>query len=804
MKNKLLITTALVAVLSTANVYARTIDSNDNNNQPGQEQGFNTTNPSDLADNELIINDTAVYAQFDYEIDNTKKIEINSSRLDIGGSDLSLSDPALKITGGEVVVNGLNRTENQDVALFGKGIDMSGGKITLNNGSLTDDSGTGDDPSEVARSLNISGGEITMNTTGTGWSAFGSEGDQSTGGIVNISGGKITVNGGLDTKTSQIEGSNFLLGKEINMSGGELNINSGANLKTIIGNDITKKATIKLTDAGIINLSGGLWADIDGDGSLNFKNSNALLDGNVTGSNLSFDANHSLSNAISGTIGDLASLNVNSGLLNYDKQTGKITDLNIKDGAGLNIGTKTVNATSVDFADNSSLNFQVSGLDNHGKIVADDITIGTTGTNLNLTLDTGVLAKDKTETFTILDSSNITGAFANLSKNARYEFVDNGDGTFDITGKATASDVVVNAGGNANNAGTAAAWDNSMPAQASATAKSVQGALNNLSQTNPQAYVAALTALAPEANGATASTSVEGANQVFGAVGTRLSGGSVSGSKQGMSSGDNYLDKGAMWVQGLFNKAKLDKANGFDSDSNGLAFGAEKQINDDVKLGVGYAYSNTDIDSIGRKTDVDTHTAIAYGEYKPSNWYVNGIATYSWGSYDENKNVAGLGVKSKYDVDSIGLQAMTGYDFNTNIAKITPEVGMRYVNIKQDGYKDSADQRVASKTDDVWTGVAGVKLAKDFALENGMTITPEARFALTYDMTQADSASVVTLANGSVYSADASPLKRFGQEVGLGLTADVNDNVELNVGYEGKFRSDYTDHTGMFNAKYKF
>lgn len=129
---------------------------------------------------------------------------------------------------------------------------------------------------------------------------------------------------------------------------------------------------------------------------------------------------------------------------------------------------------------------------------------------------------------------------------------------------------------------------------------------------------------------------------------------------------------------------------------------------------------------------------------------------------------------------------------------------MRYVNIKQDGYKDSADQRVASKTDDFWTAVGGVIVAKDFSLENGMAITPEARFALTYDMTQADSASVVTLANGSVYSADANPLKRFGQEVGLGLTADVNDNVELNVGFEVKLRSDYTDHTGMFNAKYKF
>ena len=123
-------------------------------------------------------------------------------------------------------------------------------------------------------------------------------------------------------------------------------------------------------------------------------------------------------------------------------------------------------------------------------------------------------------------------------------------------------------------------------------------------------------------------TQTETANQVFGAVGTRLSGGSISTGSEGMSSGDNIFERVAVWVQGMFNHSKLDdtsKAKGFDADSSGVAMGIEKFVTDDVKVGAGYAYTNTDIDGFMRSTDVDTHTAILYGEDKPSNWYVNGM-----------------------------------------------------------------------------------------------------------------------------------------------------------------------------------
>ena len=398
--------------------------------------------------------------------------------------------------------------------------------------------------------------------------------------------------------------------------------------------------------------------------------------------------------------------------------------------------------------------------------------------------------------------------FTNEISNNRYKITSIDGGTYNIKYENSASDVVNDAGGTSSNASTAEAWDSmKTSAGANTQAKAAANVLNNLSQNDSKAYVEALTAVAPEVAPMVQHTQTETANQVFGAVGTRLSGGSISTGGEGMSSGDNIFERAAMWVQGLFNHSKLDdtsKAYGFDADSSGVAMGAEKYINDDVKVGLGYAYTNTDIDGFMRDTDVDTHTAFVYGEYKPSNWYVNGIMSYGWSDYEESKNVAGVGVKADYDAETFGLQAMTGYDMQVKGFGLTPEVGLRYVHISQDGYTDSADQKVSSSDSDILTGVIGAKVSKTWTLENGMNIKPEARIAATYDLMNDDVNSVVTLSNGSAYSVEGEALDRFGMEFGAGLTAEVNDNVELSLGYEGKFREDYQDHTGLVNLKYKF
>lgn len=719
---------------------------------------------------------------------------------------------AMTVSGGTFKMNesSLGRENSGD-------LDISGGEFTLENGSaIFHDGETG--------SINISGGTISLKDSSiVRGGDYQSEDGKPASGDINITGGTINA-GGSSAEIASV-------GNIKIANGAELNIASGTTLfAKAISEDMSQaqKATLNVYDNNTkINLGGKLVANINGDdrGKIHFQNSGANIDGDVEAVSLIFEDSHSLSQAVSGTIGGLDIFEIKKGTMVYDKEIyGGASSVVVGEGATLDIGTnalhsggdKGVDGEGVHFKDNSTLAFTVTDKDTYGKIHANYVNISENGTNLNMTLNGAALAKGETTTLKLFngedsDEVEIEGKFANLSKNSRYEFVDNGDGTFKVTSVASAADTVADAGGSANNAGTAEAWDSisastSSPVAASVTEKLAQLS-NSTNAAEQKAYVDALTAVAPEVAPMVQKTQTETANQVFGAVGTRLTGGSISTGGEGMASGDNIFKRGAMWVQGLFNKSKLDdtsKAKGFDADSSGIAFGAEKFVTDDTKVGIGYAYTNTDIDGFMRSTDVDTHTAILYGEYKPSNWYVNGIATYGWSDYEENKNVAGVGVKADYDVETFGLQAMTGYDMNINGLGITPEAGLRYVHIKQDAYKDSADQRVSANDSDILTGVIGAKVSKNFELSNGMNIKPEARIAATYDLFNDDVNSVVTLANGSAYAVDGEALDRFGMEFGAGVTAEVNDNVELSLGYEGKFREDYQDHTGLINAKYKF
>lgn len=823
MKKKLLFTTALVALVSASNVYAAdlTIQAGDDisnpatgQQDPGDKTAYNydsismTGGKLTLEDFKIRSNSDASITGGEINISGEGGLRAHNGNLNISGGTINAS--ATEIHGGITNVSGNAIINVNDYAEFAgdSELNMSGGQLNLSKGitivSLPDQQTGGD------ALFNMTGGEINMSQSYLGSSRIeGTSITERQAGTSKLLGGTINVKDGKNI---------FLMDNpEVNNT---ININEGAELgvydhyidprKGIEYITFAGKSTLNLSEKAEINISGTLVSDVSGNGNLNVKSSSALVDGNVSGSNLTFEADHSLSKLVSdtGTIGDLASLNVNKGTLTYDKQTGEIGNLNVA--GGLDIGTNTVNATNVDFKDNSNLALRVAATDQYGKINANTIKIGN-DTTMKITLDNGVVGSEG-ETFKFL-SGTIDGEFTNkISENGRYDIVQNKDGSFNVTQKdTTASDVVAEAGGTASNAATAEAWETiNNSSSAGAQAKAVSNALFSLSQetsaAGQKAYVDALTAVAPEVAPAIQQTSTETANQVFGAVSTRLTGGSISTGSEGMSSGDSNPDA-AVWVQGMFNKSKLDdtsKAKGFDADSNGVALGIEKFINKDVKAGAGYAYTNTDIDGFMRSTDVDTHTAILYGEYKPSNWYVNGIATYGWSDYSEDKNVAGVGVKADYDVETFGLQAMTGYDMQVKGFGFTPEAGLRYVHIKQDAYKDSADQRVSANNSDILTGVIGAKVSKSFELSNGMNIKPEARIAATYDLFNDDVNSVVTLANGSAYAVEGEALDRFGMEFGAGVTAELNSQVELSLGYEGKFREDYQDHTGLINAKYKF
>lgn len=557
--------------------------------------------------------------------DDGSKFNISGGTFEMNNSNISTypatSTEGNSQNGAEMTVSG--GTFKMNESSLGRensgNLDISGGEFTLeNNSAIFHDGVTGD--------INISDGTISLKDSSiVRGGDYQSEDGKPASGDINITGGTINASG----SSAEIAS----VGNIKIANGAELNIASGTTLfAKAISEDMSQaqKATLNVYDNNTkINLAGALSANINGDdrGKIHFQNSGANIDGNVEAVSLIFEDSHALSQAISGSIGDLDILAANKGILTFDKEpTGTITTVQVGNGATLDIGDKTLHSTGdtdgegVHFKDNSTLAFTVTDKDTYGKIYANYVNISENGTNLNMTLNSAALAEgDEPLTIKLFNSEDsdkveIEGKFANLSKNSRYEFVDNGDGTYTVTANGTsASDIVAEAGGSANNAGTAEAWDSVSASTGSPVAAAVTEKLAQLSNstnaTEQKAYVDALTAVAPEVAPMVQKTQTETANQVFGAVSTRLTGGSISTGGEGMASGDSIFKRGAMWVQGLFNKSKLDdtsKAKGFDADSSGIAFGAEKFVTDDTKVGIGYAYTNTDIDGFMRDTDVDS------------------------------------------------------------------------------------------------------------------------------------------------------------------------------------------------------
>ena len=571
------------------------------------------------------------------------------------------------------------------------------------------------------------------------------------------------------------------------------------------GMTIADNQTVSLNDVTVKGFSG---AFAENNGTINLKS----------------DTKSDIDSGISGNgkinVAGAGEININSDIA-ANKMTVSVGELNLKSGSELanvenfvanggvlNVGDQTVNLKKAEFNDGSTLAINVKS-DGNGLLKADSLTVN--GGQLKATLGQGIVdMQNQHKTVTLLESgTEFVNKFADVADNNMYRF-EKADkaGDYIISLAKTAEDVSQENGGTQNNAGEAKAWVDGNKFEQGSVSADVADKLADLAQNDAKGFNEALSALAPSDTPEVRTNSVNHNTEMFRAVVSHLD--DVSKKKQyGLSSGD-AVDGVSVWAKAFGNHAKVDntsKAYGFKSDGYGATLGIEKQLNNAFKVGLGYSYFYNDVDGFMRDSDVNTHTGFVYGEYRPNNWYTNAIASYGYSEYDENKHVAGDVYKAKYDVDNIGAQVMTGYNASVAKVDVTPEAGLRYNNIHRDNYVDSAGQAVKAETMDVMTAVAGLKVGKDLVSCFGLHEVywrPEARLAATYDLISDKENAVVSLSNGSGYVVKGQRLNRFGVEAGAGVTFYLSPDVESSVGYEGKFRKDYQDHTGYVSAKYKF
>ena len=242
----------------------------------------------------------------------------------------------------------------------------------------------------------------------------------------------------------------------------------------------------------------------------------------------------------------------------------------------------------------------------------------------------------------------------------------------------------------------------------------------------------------------------------------------------------------SIWGTTLLNS--MNKSGKYDYSTNGLSvvLGADLQLSDTVLVGMGYSYSNTDVDINSSDMLFDNSGLFLCSKWKPSKFYLNAIVLYDFADYeyvDSNFNNG--------DVSGLFASVMAGYNTDSGIS---PEIGIRYTNLEI----NHNSEYLKKSESDFNSVIAGVKYERalgKFVLAGHVMVE--------YDIIQPDGDIDIDVL-GYKYDLTIEDNERpLGAEFGLLASYNIND-VDLQLKYDMRLRSDFVNHTGMLSIKYAF
>ncbi len=484
-------------------------------------------------------------------------------------------------------------------------------------------------------------------------------------------------------------------------------------------------------------------------------------------------------------------------------QNADVSNVNLNVDGELAAANNKVAAKKAVFGKGSTLKLDVNNINgDYGAIKADSFDIAN-GATIDITFGQNPLDGKKTGEVALLslsdgsdiDNNNFTDNFHNNMY--KFERKSEKSGIYGVYQDKTAREISEESGGTENNQNAAGAWVDG-PSHPNPKAQGLADDLARLAQTDGAKFNEALTALAPNDDGMAQAALLDLTDRLLLTVDNHLIKSSMEG---GLSSGDDLaavLSDVRSWVKFYYAESKLQRHGdvyGYKADDRGFIAGVDKKVARGTKVGIGMQFDDTDVDAFQRDVNIQTLQGYLYGEYRPSQWFVNGVLSCGVTDYDEDKNVIGHNIGAHYSANIYSIQGLTGYTFKY----LTPELGARYYRIKRHGYTDDALQSVSGNDMDLLRTTLGVKAERVYG-----RFKPHAYAGIMYDVISDRDSAIVSLGNGESYSVDGKSLPRFGVEIGIGSTFAVTDKLAIGAGYEAKFRKKYQDHSGWLDFKYAF
>ncbi len=643
--------------------------------------------------------------------------------------------------------------------------------IYMANGIINIEGSNADAEEYIGGGIRGSEGKGTINKSSVATFVFGEESDSSGyTGIFNQTAGKTVAK------------SETFLGGTNNILGGELETHGSEILYTAVVGQNKDETTGEVLSSGTLThlALGSALVEIKG---LSFKEEGTNLSMTFksgTSERARYQINEDIMNA---TGNKLAFENSELALADNIKVSGTIEAKN----SDIDVGTREISVDEIALKENAVLKMTVNSLDEHGKV--NGVITGTDTSKIALQL--GV--ETERGIYQLFDRDNEVKTVGN----PLFNIQDLEDGSFEI-GKKTSEELSssLSVGKNEGKALSAMMMRSAPNKEFKVVQDEVLEALQSEDESKQENAKEALTALSGRSTSLYQSQATAGFTQLHNVVSQMLM--NTAAPVFGHNGGEEPA-RASVYVKGLYDRVNSLTGDGFRMRSKGAVLGVQSALTEDLTIGVGYAGVDTTAKEPLRRTEVKTNTGFISAQYQPNNWWVSGVVTYSRSQYDEEKQVLSSTGKANYDVDSLGAQITTGYNIKKGKVIVTPEIGIRYLNAKQEGYTDTLGTTVQGTNSDFVTTMAGFKVGADLGW-----IRPLAGVMVGYDVITDDVASVNTLANGATYTINGKALDRLSTTVVAGFGMDIGENATLKLEYNGNYRKEYLDHSGIIRLETNF
>ncbi|HUB67985.1 MAG TPA: autotransporter outer membrane beta-barrel domain-containing protein [Candidatus Methylacidiphilales bacterium] len=243
--------------------------------------------------------------------------------------------------------------------------------------------------------------------------------------------------------------------------------------------------------------------------------------------------------------------------------------------------------------------------------------------------------------------------------------------------------------------------------------------------------------------------------------------------------------------------------------------GADYRIDDHWAVGglVGYGHTDATLDQDGSTTDVDSYSPGIYATYAGGGWYANGILTYDYNSYTENRSIGFLSRMANGSTDGSQYNADLdgGYEFHSGNWTFGPTAALQYVHLDIGGFTEgganAADLAIANQQDDSLRSRLGGEFRYQTNWWGSVVATPYVSAVWQHEYLQSSAGITSQFAGQGLgsFTINTSTQDRDAALLDAGLDAQLNRALSVFIDYQAQAgQSDFFAQSITAGAKISF